>query len=292
MHSSLNKSLHAQQMASPEDWERTFRQMVMFDLAKDMELGNFLSYYRNFAIPQLAETLVGNGEIVERPTKRSYDTAIVIYELIANGLDSPRGQEMVALLNRVHRYVPGKPEDFRYVLLTLLVVPIRWVQQHAWRQPTDSEVTAATRFFAELGQRMHLVQLPHTFAEAATILDEYEQENVKFSSAGQQLMDSTVQILQETLPSPVRPFTRALLSAMFDDDRLTDALGLPRRRRWSLRLLNTALRTRNLLVRKRPLPREPRFTPGRPVSAVYPNGYALENIGPVNVMGPMDLGRS
>lgn len=291
VHSSLIESLHAQQTASPDDWERTFRQMVMFDLAKDMELGNFLSYYRNFAVPQLAETLVGNGEIIERPTKRSYDTAIVIYELIANGLDSPRGQEMVALLNRVHRYVPGKPEDFRYVLLTLLVVPIRWTQQHAWRQPTDSEVTAATRFFAELGQRMHLVQLPQSFAEAAAILDDYEVANIKFSAAGRRLMDSTVQILQETLPSPLRPFTRTLLSAMFDDDRLTDALGLPLRRRWSLRLLNMALRTRNLLVRRSSLPGEPRFTPGTPVSAIYPNGYALENIGPVNVMGPMDLGQ-
>ena len=291
MHSSRAESLYAQHSASPDDWELTFRQMVMFDLAKDMELGNFLSYYRNFAVPQLAETLVVNGEIIERPTKRSYDTAIVIYELIANGLDSPRGQEMVALLNRVHRYVPGKPEDFRYVLLTLLVVPIRWAQQHAWRQPTASEVTAATRFFAELGQRMHLVQLPQSFADAAAILDDYEDANIQFSSAGRRLMDSTVLILQETLPSPVRPFTRRLLSAMFDDDRLTDALRLPRCRRWSLSLLNLALRTRNLLVKWRPLPKEPRFKPGRPVSAIYPNGYALENIGPVNVMGPTDLGQ-
>ena len=286
MHNSLIESLHAQQSASPDDWEHTFRQMVMFDLAKDMELGNFLSYYRNFAVPQLAETLVGNGEIIEHPIKRSYDTAIVIYELIANGLDSPRGQEMVALLNRVHRYVPGKPEDFRYVLLTLLVVPIRWAQQHGWRQPTDSEVTAATRFFAELGRRMHLIQLPQTFLEAAAILDGYETANIECSSAGRSLMDSTVQILQDTLPGPARPFTRTLLSAMFDDDRLTDALGLPRRRIWSRALLNTALNARNLLVRWKPLPKEPRFTPGRPVSAIYPNGYSLAELGPTNVMGP------
>lgn len=290
MHSSLTASLQAQQSASPGDWERTFRQMVMFDLAKDMELGNFLSYYRNFAVPRLAQTLVGNGEIMERPTKRSYDTAIVIYELIASGLDSARGQEMIALLNRVHRYVPGAPEDFRYVLLTLLVVPIRWTQQHAWRQPTVSEVDAATRFFAELGQRMHLVQLPQKFTEAAAILDVYEAANVMTSSAGISLMGSTVQILKDTLPRPVRPFTRTLLSAMFDDDRLTDALGLPRRRRWSRAMLNTALSLRNVVARRKPLPAEPRFTPGRSGSGAYPNGYVLADLGPTRVMGPVDHG--
>ena len=103
MHPELTESLRAQQTAPEADWESTFRRMVMYDLAKDMELGNFLSYYRNFAIPHLAATLVQTREVLDRPMKRSYDTAIVIYELIANGLDSPRGQEMVALLNRVHR---------------------------------------------------------------------------------------------------------------------------------------------------------------------------------------------
>ncbi|WP_218063946.1 oxygenase MpaB family protein [Arthrobacter wenxiniae] len=284
------ESLRAQQSASLEDWELTFRRMVMFDLAKDMELGNFLSYYRNFAIPHLAETLVGNGEIVERPMKRSYDTAIVIYELIANGLDTPRGQEMIALLNRVHRYVPGTPEDYRYVLLTLLVVPIRWARAHGWRPPTHAEETAATRFFAELGQRMHIVQLPETFDEAAAILDDYESAHVRPSPDGLKLMDSTMQVLEDTLPRPVRPFTRTVLSAMFDDDRLTDALGLPRRRRWSRILLNRALALRNLLVRGKPLADEPRFSPGRPVSSIYPNGYILADVGPVNVMHPSDHG--
>ncbi|WP_256127718.1 oxygenase MpaB family protein [Arthrobacter sp. SDTb3-6] len=265
--------------------------MVMFDLAKDMELGNFLSYYRNFAVPRLANTLARNGEIVARPMKRSYDTAIVIYELIANGLDSPRGQEMIALLNRVHRYVPGTPDDFRYVLLTLLVVPIRWTSSHAWRQPTETEVAAATRFFVELGQRMHIGDLPQTFTEAADILDRYESDNVEPSPAGRRLMDSTVRVLQATIPGLVRPLTRTLLSAMFDDDGLTDALGLPRRHGWSRAMLDMALAIRNWLVRHKPLPKEPRFIPGSSGSAVYPNGYELHDLGPANVMSPMDRDR-
>jgi ER-bound oxygenase mpaB/B'/Rubber oxygenase, catalytic domain len=291
MHPDLTESLHAQETAPEDDWQSTFRRMVMYDLAKDMELGNFLSYYRNFAIPHLAATLVHTREVLDRPMKRSYDTAIVIYELIANGLDSPRGQEMVALLNRVHRYVPGSQDDFRYVMLTLLVVPIRWTQQHGWRQPTDSEVKAATRFFRELGERMHISGLPETFQEAEALLDAYEAAHIAPSRAGQELMDATVRILRETLPRPVRPLTRIILSAMFDDDRLTDALGLPRRRKLAAVALNAALAARNFRKRRRPLPSAPRFSPGHSGSAQYPSGYSLSDLGPENVMGPDDRSR-
>lgn len=51
--------------------------MVLYDLAADIELGFFLVYYRNFAIPSIAATPQLNDEIIEHPMKRSYDTAIV-----------------------------------------------------------------------------------------------------------------------------------------------------------------------------------------------------------------------
>ena len=198
---------------------------------------------------------------------------------------------MVALLNRVHRYVPGNQGDFRYVMLTLLVVPIRWTRQHGWRQPTDSEVEAATRFFRELGDRMHISGLPETFGEAEAILDAYEAKHVAPSAAGHALMDATVRILRETLPGPARPLTRTILSVMFDDDRLTDALGLPRRRKLTAAALNAVLAVRNVRKRSRPLPSRPRFSPGHSGSTQYPSGYALSDLGPEHVMGSEDRSR-
>ncbi|UUL75703.1 DUF2236 domain-containing protein [Pseudarthrobacter sp. Fe7] len=227
LHPTLAESLRHQESPSSDDWEATFRTMVLFDLAADMELGFFLSYYRNFAIPGIAASLYGNGEIQERPMKRSYDTAIVIYELIASGLDSERGQHMVALLNRAHRNVPGSPKDYLYVLLTLLVVPIRWAQHHAWRQPTGAELAAASRFFAELGSRMNIHGMPETYAEAERFFDQYEATHVSPSVEGQKLMDATVQVFQSRLPLPLRPFAARLISVMLADRRLVAALGLP-----------------------------------------------------------------
>ncbi|MFE4837393.1 oxygenase MpaB family protein [Arthrobacter sp. NPDC056691] len=283
LHETLAASLRRQENAQPQEWEATFRNMALFDLAADTELGFFLSYYRNFAIPSIASTLHSNAEIQQRPMKRSYDTAIVIYELIATGLDSERGREMVALLNRVHRNVPGSKDDFLYVLLTLLVVPIRWTQKHAWRQPTTAELAAASRFFAELGSRMNIAGMPTTYSGAEAFFDAYEIAHVAPSPEGQRLMDATVQVFQSRLPAPLRPLAKQIISTMLDDDRLTAALGLPNSSRTSRAALKTGLIIRNAIRRRRPLKEQPHFTPGKAGSSLYPNGYSLDQIGPVNI---------
>ncbi|MFB9818912.1 oxygenase MpaB family protein [Arthrobacter ramosus] len=283
INATLAASLHRQHTASPSDWETTFRQMALFDLAADTELGFFLAYYRNFAIPSIAATLHANAEIQQRPMKRSYDTAIVIYELVSCGLDSDRGRTMVELLNRVHRNVPGTKDDFLYVLLTLLVVPIRWIQKQAWRQPTTAELAAASRFFTELGSRMNITGMPATYAEAENFFDRYEAAHVARSAEGQLLMDSTVQVFQSRLPAPLRPLAKRLISTMLDDGRLTDALCLPRAGRISRTGLKTGLAARNAIRRRRPLKTKPHFTPGAAGSRLYPGGYSLDQIGPVNV---------
>lgn len=286
IHPTLADSLRRQESPSSNDWETTFRTMVLYDLAADIELGFFLSYYRNFAIPRIAATLYRNGEILERPMKRSYDTAIVIYELIASGLDSDRGEHMVALLNRAHRNVPGSADDYLYVLLTLLVVPVRWAQQHGWRPPTGAELTAAARFFAELGSRMNVQGMPETYAEAERFFDQYEATHVSASIEGQKLMDATVQVFQSRLPLPLRPFAARMISVMLADDRLVGALGLPRSGRGSRATLGIILAVRNALHRRLPLQRKPHFTPGKAGSSLYPGGYSLDQIGPVKVPGP------
>jgi len=283
IHATLAAGLQNQETADPNNWEATFRRMALFDLAADMELGFFLSYYRNFAIPSIAATLHKNAEIQQRPMKRSYDTAIVIYELIACGLDSPRGKEMVTLLNRVHRNVPGSKDDFLYVLLTLLVVPIRWIQKQAWRQPTQAELEAASRFYTELGARMNISAMPATYEEAEEFFDSYEAKHVSPSPEGQHLMDATVQVFQSRLPAPLRPLAKQLISTMLDDGRLTAALGLPHATRTSRTALNTALKIRNSIHCRRPLKTEPHFTPGKAGSTLYPTGYSLDQIGPINV---------
>jgi hypothetical protein len=288
LHSSLAQSLDRQLTRGPEDWEQTFRQMALFDLAEDIKLGFFLAYYRNFAIPSGSATLVRNGEIPARPMKRSMDTGVVIYELIAAGLDSARGRHMTSLLNRVHQHVPGSRVDFLYVLMTLLVVPIRWTDRYGWRKPTQTERDAAVRFFRELGARMHITDIPVTFEAAEIFFDDYERRRMAPSTAGKTLMDATVQVFQSMQPRLLHPVTRRMIATMLDDGQLAAALGLPQSTWWSRSALNAGMSMRNAIRRRTSLSTVPSFMPGQAAPPVYPQGYNLADVGPLNVMGPKD----
>ncbi|MDD0856769.1 DUF2236 domain-containing protein [Arthrobacter alpinus] len=287
VHGSITESARRQTEADPCNWEVTYRQMVLYDLASDMELGFFLAYYRNFAIPSIAATLHQNGEIIERPMKRSYDTAIVTYELITSGMNSDRGRHMIRLLNNNHRHVPGSQDDFLYVLLTLLVVPIRWARAHAWRAPAPAEETAATRFYQELGARMNIAGTP---------------QHSKTRNG------SSIATSETTSPTPRRCTTDGQHSPSLEIQATwareaidqTNALRHVRRRpphrcprppratQLSKTILNAVLTTRSAIHRRRPLSTEPHFVPGQAGSSLYPNGYRLDDIGPENVMSPAD----
>lgn len=256
-----------------------YRRVVLFDFHQEIRAGFFLSYYRNFAIPSIAQTLVGRGEMQARPMKRSYDTGIVIHEIIANGFDSDRGQQMVSLLRRVHKGVPGTSEDFLYVLMTLLVLPVRWVNRHGWRKLTAREEQAAVAFYAELGDRMGLDPAPATFAAAEQFLDDYEARHLGPSPEGARLLAATVEALRIRLPRPLRPLTGTVLALMMDKPEVAVALGLKPSPAWLRAPFNAVLRLRALRTRAKPLPTAPSFAPGGAVS-FYPDGYTLDMIGP------------
>jgi hypothetical protein len=50
--------------------------------------------------------------------------------------------------------------------------------------------------------------------------------------------------------------------------------------------VEACLSLRNATRRRRPLSSKPHFTAGKAGSSLYPNGYRLDDIGPVNVMTP------
>jgi hypothetical protein len=263
-----------------EDLYGIYRTMVLYDFQKEIHAGFFVSYYRNFAIPSIARTLAARGEMRKRPMKRSYDTGIVIHEIIVNGFDSDRGQAMTALLRRVHQGVPGSSEDFIYVLMTLLVLPLRWIDQHGWRKLTALEEEAAVAFYAELGRRMGLDPAPATLEEAGRFLDDYEERHLAPSPEGISLLGATVEALEVRLHRFLRPLTPMVLALMMDKPRVALALGLKPSPAWLRLVFSSVLRLRAIRASLRPLPTQPSFVPGKTGTSVYPNGYTLDQIGP------------
>lgn len=262
------------------DFLRIHQLTMLYDFPADAKLGANLAFYRVFSIPRIAELLVGTGEMTGRPTKRAYDTGLVIFELIAQGFDHPRGRAMVRLLRQVHRPWPIAQEDFTYVLCAFIVVPIRWIERRGWRPLLPAEREASAQFYRELGRRMGIRHLPLTYAEAAEILDTFEARHRAPSPAAGQLMSATQRVVAGRIPRLLRRSTPRLTSALLGEPPLSEALGLPRVGRPARCLVDAAYRLRNVVNRWRRPPTGPWFVPGQPAGEVYPDGYRLSELGP------------
>lgn len=265
---------------APDDYLRIYQLTVLCDFPTDARVGLNLAFYRVFAIPGIANLLVRTGEMLGRPAKRGYDTGLVMYELITHGFDHPRGREMVRLLNRVHRPWPITDEDYRYVIAAFTVVPLRWIEKRGWRPLLPAEREASATFYRELGHRMNIPDLPADYAAAAALLDAYEARNMAPSPAGEQLMDTTQQLIVRKLPPRLQRLGPTVTSALLDDPLLTQALGLPPPPRGARTVVDLAYTLRNTAIRLRKPATASWFVPGRPVSTVYPHGYRLADLGP------------
>jgi len=259
----------------------TFREVALVHFDSEMRVGFLLAYYRSFGVPHISEVLVASGEVTGRPKKRASDTGIVIYEIIANGFESERGEQMVDLLRRVHRKVPGTGDDFLYILISLLVLPVRWVMANGWRPLEQAEVQAAHRFYQELGKRMGLKNIPPTYDAASEFFDHYEAANVRAATANRTLMEAAAQLTAVRLPAPLRPLVPTILSGLIDDRRFCEAVGLPKPNSIMTTLVRGTVRLRAARTAQRPLPVKARFVPGAAgSSSSYPRGYELREIGP------------
>jgi len=122
----------------------------------------------------MARILTSSGAFSADTEKRSYDTGLVMYEIIHAGLDSPVGHRMIALMNRMHQRWDIPQDDFTYILNAFIVVPLPHIERVGWRKPLDVEREASWRFYRRLGELMGILTLPASYDEAATMLDLYE----------------------------------------------------------------------------------------------------------------------
>jgi len=262
------------------DYLRIYQLTTLYDFPTDMCVGLNLAFYRIFAIPHMAELLVRSGEILNRPRKRAYDTGLIMYEIIANGFDHPRGREMIRLLNRVHKPWPISNDDYRFVLAALMVVPLRWLDRRGWRALLPQERDASVNFYLRLASMMAIDEPPTSYSQAESMFDEYEARHLRASDAGRSLMASTQQIIVRHLPKPLKRFGPSITSGLFDQPDLTSALDLPLPSRALVRLIDAAYAVRNVATRMRPARTESWFVPGRPAGSLYVHGYTLDELGP------------
>ncbi len=260
------------------DYEQIARSFGQYDFPWDLEQALSFALFRTYAVPSIGRLLHDTGEFTERVQKRHDDTALLLGEIVDEGLESDPGRAAIRRMNQMHGRYGISNDDMRYVLSTFVVMPNRWVNRYGWRRTTPDEDVAGVNYYLRLGRLMGIHDLPDDLAGFETLLDEYEAKHFAFDAKSRAVADSTLELLTTFYPRPLAPVVRRFSVAIMDP-HLREAFAYDAPPVWFERVSHGALRLRGRLVRFFPERKNPkRVRDSRRIKS-YPGGFLIEQLG-------------
>jgi hypothetical protein len=262
------------------DFHEIYRLMTTYEFPWDMNQALSFALFRTYAVPSIGGLLARTGELVDRAQKRYDDTVIVLDAILEHGLADGEGRAALRRMNQMHGAYDIGNDDMRYVLSTFVVTPIRWLDDFGWRPMTEHERVASANYYRELGRHMAIRDIPETWSDFATFLEDYERAHFGADPGGRRVAESTVELFTTFPPNNLLP--KALVNQMsyaLMDEPLLAAFGFPQPNQVFRMLVRGGLKARGRLVRLLPPRRTPRWPRDMPQVRSYPCGYEIEQVG-------------
>jgi len=231
-------------------------------------------------VPSVSALLAATGEFEKRPQKRYDDTRVLVAEIAEHGFDSSRGREALRVINRAHGWYRISNDDMLYVLSTFIYEPVRWIDRYGWRKLIANEKLAAYHFYAELGRRMGIRDIPPSYADFERFNVDYERKHFRYAESNAAIGAYTLGLFCSWFPRPLRGLARRGVLAMLDEP-VRRAFGFPDPPRWVSRLVHGSLRVHAWAERILPKRKVSRLTKGPIIRSYpgYPAGYTVSGLG-------------
>src|SRR5215204_1022608 len=249
-----------EQLDPATDYAEIYRLMGTREFPWDMTQSLSFALFRTYAVPSIGDLLARTGELTGRPQKRYDDTVLILDAIVEHGMDSSEGRTAIRRMNQMHRSYDISNDELRYVLATFVVMPIRWIDDFGWRRMTETERVASANYYRDLGRRMGIRDIPHTWQAFARSLDAYEREHFAFDAGGRDVAESTLSLLATFPPNdrlPAALVRRISLAVM--EVPLLDAFGFPHPYPVFRAVVRGGLKARGRAVRFLPPRRQPYF---------------------------------
>lgn len=262
------------------DFHHIYRILVAHEFPWDMNQALSFALYRTYAVPTIGRLLAQTRELTDRTQKRYDDTVIILDAILEHTFDGEQGRAALRRMNRMHGAFDISNDDLRYVLSTFVVVPTRWIDAYGWRRLTPAEVRASVNYNRNLGRHMGIKDIPASYAEFETLLDDYERTHFGRDDGAREVSDATLRLMATFPPNHLHPaaVSRRLAFALMDD-HLLDAFGYPHPTRVERALAGAGLRLRSAYVRRQPPRLEPCYPRQSATVRSYPHGYDVERLG-------------
>ncbi len=172
-------------------------------------------------------------------------------------------------------------DDFLYVLSTFIYEPIRWNVRFGWRLMCEQERLASFYFWREVGQRMHIQDIPETYEDLERYNLDYEQQHFRYSDTNRRIGEATRDLFLSWFPRILQPAIAPAIYALLDD-AIIEACGLPKAPKILCSGLAMSLRLRGNILRFFPPRQQPDFFTDSPVRS-YPSGYEISKLGSASI---------
>ncbi|WP_159943150.1 oxygenase MpaB family protein [Nocardiopsis sp. FR6] len=246
----------------------------------DMGRALGIALYRTYAVPSIGELLGRTNEFTGSTQKRYDDTALILNNMMRYGFEPGKGRDSLRRMNQMHRSYDISNDDYRYVLSTFVVMPVRWLNDYGygWRRLSDHETAAHTHYYRKLGKYMGIKDIPGTYEEFRDLLDSYEKEHFAYTEGGRRVSDATLDLMVTFYPKRVAGLARKFSMAILDESLIQAFRYEPPSRAWR-RSADLALKLRASVVRRMRPREEPLWADGNPNIRSYPQGYDVNRIG-------------
>ncbi|KAK0703095.1 hypothetical protein B0T26DRAFT_729815 [Lasiosphaeria miniovina] len=210
----------------------------------------FFALFKTYGVPSISRLLVATGQIadrndthdLERTSKRTADTSVLITNMVIGRPGSRRAIEAVARTRFLHAgYRESRKisdDDMLYTLSLFVLEPIRWVAQYEWRCLTRLERCAMATCWKALGEDLNIPydRLPSSQKERGWTdalhwlreLDEwsraYAHQNVRLHKSNTILASATMDMVVFKLPKIAKPAGQYIVSIILGPD-LRNAMG-------------------------------------------------------------------
>lgn len=266
------------------DYRAIYAHLVFVDAAATMAGGLNLAFYRSFTAPRISALLAQTRVIMDEPVRRASDTAVLVWEMTMHGFEHDRGRAALRRMNQIHAAFDIADEDFAYVLSTLVVVPIEFLDRYGWRRASQRERAASAAFYREMGRYMGLRELPETFDGFAEFMRDYERRHVVYTDQARELVTATISLMDHRFPAVLRGAVKTLTSTLMGRT-MRRAAGVRTPPPGLTTVVRLAVRGASKLARRRNPHPTHRFPDGVVTLPAYPNGYRIDEIGHMPAAG-------
>lgn len=268
-----------------KDHQRMVNLGLCYEFPFDMVRANELALFATYASVSISSFLDRTGEFRKHGQKRYDDTRFLITKFAEDGYDGPFGKRAIAQMNKIHGNFKIPNEDFIFVMSTLVLYPIDWIDQYGWRKGTDKEKQATFLFYREVGLRMGMTDLPATLEELRAFVLEYEAKNIIFAQSNRNVADATIHIFKSWFPRFLHPVIEPVVVTLIDE-KMRIAFGFSKPSPVLAGLVHFALKVRKYFLRWVPISfmPYPNLTDTTRFESYYPKEIVIEKVGPSNLV--------